>query len=79
MQSSESKPSRPFFVVLNSKGSPKCKVPLMTAEERIRYEAFAEAERQRLLMLRLKEEEESTNDLEFEPFVPVFTNCPDQC
>lgn len=78
MQKSENKCNRPFFVILNSKGSPQCKVPFLNAEERVCYEAWVEMERQRLLMLRIKEEEESTNELEFEPFVPVFTNGTDQ-
>jgi hypothetical protein len=56
---------RPFFVVLNSRGLPQCKVSFMSREESLLYEEWLSMERQRLLMAQQKEMEESTNELEF--------------
>ena len=66
-----------YFILLSPSGRPQALVPLLTAHQNYEYEQMMAQPPEKVLPA-IKEEEESTNELEFEPFIPVFRSISEQ-
>lgn len=72
-QARSSSNSGRFFMVLSPRGQLMAKLPFMSREESSEYDNWVKQQtRRELIQIQPKVEEEATNELEFEPFVPQF-------